>query len=138
MFLLTKMHDMHNMIQHKQTLAACYKHLNHTLFRHVENADPHVYHSYHLYVLQLDSKIDRDHFMNYLRKEGIESLIHYKTPFYKCDAFSEFNHLTFPNTELLSNTMVSIPIYNTMTLKQVEYVKRTIMDFFDFELTYWL
>ena len=138
MFLLTKLNDINNTIQHKQLIATRYKEMNHKSFNHIENRDPNVYHSYHLYVLQLSPEINRDHFMTYLRKEGIESIIHYKTPFYKCNAFPEFHHLMFPNTENLANTIVSVPIYNTMTEEQVEYVKRTILDYFDFELNYWM
>lgn len=138
MFLLTKLNDVNNTILHKQLLATRYKELSHKSFKHIENTDPRVYHSYHLYVLQLSEEIKREHFMGYLRKEGIESIIHYKTPFYKCNAFPELNDLTFPNTEKLSTTIVSIPIYNTMTEEQVEYVKQTILDYVDLELNYWM
>lgn len=137
-FLLTKLSDLNNVILHKRELAECYKQFHHKWCHHIENVDAKVHHSYHLYVLQLSTEINRDHFMNYLRKEGIESIVHYKIPFYKTKAFQELNDLSFPNTEHLANTVVSIPIYNTMTYQQVNYVKRTIMDYFDFELSYWL
>lgn len=137
-FLLTKLHDLNNVIRHKHDLADCYKQIHHKLCYHIENMDSKVYHSYHLYVLKLSSEINRDHFMEFLRKEGIESIVHYKIPFYKSNAFQELNTLTFPNTEDLASTVVSIPIYNTMTYQQVHYVKQTIMDYFDFELSYWL
>lgn len=138
LFLLTKFDDIDSSIQKKRNIAInVYKKMNNRLFKHIENDDKNIYHSYHLYVLQLNDEINRDDFMNYLAKDGIETIIHYKIPFYKTNAFSEFNKLSFPNSEKLSNTIVSIPIYNTMTLEQANYVTKVI-EYFDISLDYWM
>jgi dTDP-4-amino-4,6-dideoxygalactose transaminase len=138
LFLLTKFDNIDESIKKKRELVEnVYKKMNNRLFKHIENDDTKIYHSYHLYVLQLNDGIDRDDFMNYLAKDGVETIIHYKIPFYKTNAFSEFNKLTFPNTEKLANTIVSIPIYNTMTLKQAVYVTKVI-EYYDISLDYWM
>jgi dTDP-4-amino-4,6-dideoxygalactose transaminase len=138
LFLLTKFDDIDNSIQKKRHLVQnIYKKMNNRLFKHIENDDRKVYHSYHLYVLQLNDRVNREDFMNYLANDGVETIIHYKIPFYKTNAFSEFNKLTFPNTEKLSNTIVSIPIYNTMTLEQATYVTKVI-EYYDMSLDYWM
>ena len=137
LFLLSKFDDIDRTIQHKQSLTSIYKAMNCRLFRHIENDDPLIHHSYHLYVIQLNDDVKREEFMQYLAKDGVETIIHYKNPFYKCNAFSEFNHLTFPNTEKLANTIVSIPIYNTMTEKQTIYVTKVI-EYYDMSLDYWM
>jgi len=128
MFLLTKFDDIDNTIIHKQKLAKSYKNMP-FLLEHIKNNDPNVHHSYHLYVIKLHDYIKRDDFMAYLNARGVETLIHYKIPFYKSKAFSELNHLTFPNTEKLADRMVSLPIFNTMTEEEIQYVINVLNDY---------
>lgn len=128
MFLLTKFGDIDNTIIHKQKLANLYKNMP-LLLEHIKNKDEKVSHSYHLYVVKLHDTINRDHFMEYLNEHGVQTLIHYKIPFYKSGAFSEFNHLTFSNAEKLADRIVSLPIYNTMTEEKVHYVMQVINDY---------
>ena len=126
-FLLTKFDDMDRCIEHKKILVKNYT--NCEWFNHLKNNDDKVYHSYHLYVIKLNDDIDRDKFMLFMGKNGIETIIHYKIPFYKSNAFKELNHLSFLNTENNSNKIVSLPIYNTMTLEQVEYINNCLNKF---------
>lgn len=128
MFLLTKFGDIDNTIIHKQKLANLYKNMP-LLLEHIKNKDEKVSHSYHLYVVKLHDTINRDHFMEYLNEHGVQTLIHYKIPFYKSGAFSELNHLTFSNAENLADRIVSLPIYNTMTEEKVHYVMQVINDY---------
>jgi dTDP-4-amino-4,6-dideoxygalactose transaminase len=128
MFLLTKFGDIDNTIIHKQKLANLYKNMP-LLLEHIKNKDEKVSHSYHLYVVKLHDTINRDHFMEYLNEHGVQTLIHYKIPFYKSGAFSELNHLTFSNAEKLADRIVSLPIYNTMTEEKVNYVMQVINDY---------
>jgi dTDP-4-amino-4,6-dideoxygalactose transaminase len=128
MFLLTKFGDIDNTIIHKQKLANLYKNMP-LLLEHIKNKDEKVSHSYHLYVVKLHDTINRDHFMEYLNEHGVQTLIHYKIPFYKSGAFSELNHLTFSNAEKLADRIVSLPIYNTMTEEKVHYVMQVINDY---------
>jgi dTDP-4-amino-4,6-dideoxygalactose transaminase len=128
MCLLTKFDDIDNTIQYKQNLVKLYKNMP-FLLEHIKNNDDKVYHSYHLYVIKLHDNIKRDDFMEYLNTRGVETLIHYKIPFYKSKAFSEFNHLIFPNTEKLADRMVSLPIFNTMTTEEINYVINVLNDY---------
>jgi len=128
MFLLSKFDDIDNTIIHKQNMARVYKDVP-FLLNHIKNNDILVSHSYHLYVVRLDDNINRDHFMEYLGKHEIQSLIHYKIPFYKSEAFSELNHLTFVNTEKLADRIVSLPIYNTITEETITYIMSVIYDY---------
>lgn len=128
MFLLTKFEDIDNTIIHKQKLANLYKNMP-LLLEHIKNKDENVSHSYHLYVVKLHDTINRDNFMEYLNEHGVQTLIHYKIPFYKSGAFSELNHLTFSNAEILADRIVSLPIYNTMTEEKVNYVMQVINDY---------
>jgi dTDP-4-amino-4,6-dideoxygalactose transaminase len=127
LFLLSKFDDMDRCIAHKNTLVK--KYMKGELFTHLRNNDDNVYHSYHLYVIKLNDEIDRDKFMLHMEKNGIETIIHYKIPFYKSKAFKELNHLSFFNSENNSNKIVSLPIYNIMTLEQIEYINTCLNSF---------
>jgi len=127
LFLLNKFDDMDRCIEHKNNLVK--KYTNCEWFTHLRNKDDKIYHSYHLYVIKLNENIDRDKFMLYMEKHGIETIIHYKIPFYKSKAFHEFNHLSFLNAENNSNNIISLPIYNTMTIDQVEYINNCLTNF---------
>jgi dTDP-4-amino-4,6-dideoxygalactose transaminase len=128
MFLISKFDDIGNRIFHKKNMAKFYKDVP-FLFRHIKNSDILVNHSYHLYVVKLDEKINRDDFMEYLSKHGVQSLVHYKIPFYKSEAFLELNHLTFSNTEKLADRIVSLPIYNTIHEDTIAYIMNVIQDY---------
>jgi dTDP-4-amino-4,6-dideoxygalactose transaminase len=118
---LTKFPDLDNVISFKQKLANIY--FKNIKFKHLKNDDLLVYHSYHLYVIIVEH---RDEFIEYMNKHNIETIIHYPTPFYKSNAFVELNDLTFKNTEYLSEHIVSIPIYPTLTDEQVQNIILTI------------
>ena len=127
LFLLSKFDDMDRCISHKNTLVK--KYIKCEWFTHLINNDDKVYHSYHLYVIKLNDEIDRDKFILHMEKNGIETIIHYKIPFYKSKAFKELNHLSFYNAENNSNKIVSLPIYNTMSLEQIEYINTCLNSF---------
>jgi dTDP-4-amino-4,6-dideoxygalactose transaminase len=116
-FLLTKLPYLDTTISYKQTIAGLYsENIN---FKHLKNKDSQVDHSYHLYVIIVEN---RDEFVDFMNTNNIETIVHYPVPFYKSQAFTEINHLTFKNTEYLSRHIVSIPIYPTLTEQQVQKI----------------
>lgn len=76
-------------------------------------------HVFHLFVLRITN---RDEFMNYMDQNGVGTLIHYPIPPHRQKALSEFNHLSFPVTEKIHETVVSIPISPVMTSGEIERV----------------
>ena len=128
MFLLCKFEDIDNTILYKQKLANLYIDIPYFL-KHIKSSDSKVHHSYHLYVVELYKNIDREDFTSYLSSRGIQTLIHYKIPFYKTESFSELNCLTFKNTEKLADRMVSLPIYNTISSEELKYIITCIQDY---------
>jgi dTDP-4-amino-4,6-dideoxygalactose transaminase len=131
-FLLTKFPDMDRCLRHKQTLASQYDDdaaaQTSSYFSHLRNPDAKVFHSYHLYVIKLHEGVDRAAFMAHMAAQGIETLIHYKIPFFKSKAFRAWNGLFFANAQEQADRIVSLPIYNTMTSVQVERVIRACRD----------
>ncbi len=129
-FLLSKFNDINNVINHKRYIAQYYiNNINKNIATHIFNNDNNIYHSYHLFVLQLNENINRDIFIEYMNKNNVEVLIHYKIPFYKSNAFSELNNLSFNSCEELSNNIISIPLYNTLTYDKACYIINTINNY---------
>lgn len=76
-------------------------------------------HVFHLFVIRV---ANREEFMNYMVQKGVGTLIHYPIPPHKQKAFSDWNYLSFPVTEKIHETVVSIPISPVMTSGEIERV----------------
>lgn len=77
-------------------------------------------HAYHLFVAKVE---DRGEFIQHLQKKGIAALIHYPIPAYKQKCFgNRFIDFMCPNSDLLSELVVSLPLYGSLTEKQIEAV----------------
>lgn len=81
-----------------------------------ENENMHVW---HLFVVQTE---DRNHLQKYLLKNQIETLIHYPIPPHKQKAYTKYNHLSFPITEHIHNTVLSLPINPVITNEEINKV----------------
>ncbi len=64
-------------------------------------------HVYYAYVLRCDT---RDHLQAYLKKNQVQTVIHYPIALHKQEALREHNQLSLPLTELLANQVLSIPV----------------------------
>jgi len=71
----------------------------------------------------------RDELYDYLKKNGVEILIHWRIPYY-CYKDLKLKDRGFPETESISREVLSLPMNVEITDKQVEYVIKTIRDFF--------
>ena len=89
--------------------------------------------SYHLYALKINLdvlSIDRAEFIELLKERGIGTSVHFiplhRHPFYK----NEFSYDTekFPEAEWVYERLVSLPIYPSMSDREVEYVVDTVKD----------
>ncbi|MGF1730481.1 DegT/DnrJ/EryC1/StrS family aminotransferase [Photobacterium kasasachensis] len=74
---------------------------------------------WHLFVVKTEY---RDELQAHLSNEGISSLVHYPIPPHKQQAYTEYNHLSLPFTELLHRQVLSLPISPVMTLADVDYI----------------
>jgi len=87
-------------------------------------------HVYHQYTLILDDSIDRTGLQNYLKENGIPSMIYYPIPLHKQKAYKENSKgEQFPVTEKLSNTVLSIPIHTEITKTEQSYIVSTIKEY---------
>jgi dTDP-4-amino-4,6-dideoxygalactose transaminase len=72
---------------------------------------------------------DRNTFMDYLNKHGIHSLIHYPIAPHKQEALKVFNELSFPITEQIHKSVVSLPMSPVMTEEKVTKVIKILNDY---------
>jgi dTDP-4-amino-4,6-dideoxygalactose transaminase len=76
-------------------------------------------HVWHLFVIQTKvRKQFQEHCLNY----NIQTLIHYPIPPHKQDAYQDYNHFSFPITEVIHNQVLSLPISPVITFEEVEYI----------------
>ncbi len=69
---------------------------------------------------------NRDMFQQYLLNNEIQTLIHYPTPPHKQPAYAEWNNLSFPITEEIHKTVISLPMSPVMTNTEVQKVVEVI------------
>lgn len=76
-------------------------------------------HVFHLFVIRCSS---RDKLQAYLENEGIQTLIHYPIPPHKQNAYKEWNHLSYPISEIIHKEALSIPLNNYITDAEVRRI----------------
>jgi dTDP-4-amino-4,6-dideoxygalactose transaminase len=76
-------------------------------------------HVWHLFAVMTEN---RERFQTYLKEKGIGTLIHYPIPPHKQEALKQFSSLDLPITESIHRTVLSLPLYPTMTESQIDTV----------------
>jgi len=76
-------------------------------------------HVWHLFVVRTNQ---RDDFAKYLAERGIDTLIHYPLPPHQQKAFAEWNSASYPITELVHQTVISLPLYTTLSDADIDAV----------------
>ncbi|MEK7603496.1 MAG: DegT/DnrJ/EryC1/StrS family aminotransferase [Patescibacteria group bacterium] len=84
---------------------------------------------WHLFVIQTDR---RDVLREFLKKRGIETLIHYPTPIFKQEAykFLGYEEKDLPVTTGIHDKILSLPIYPELTVPEVKFICNSIREFY--------
>ncbi|MGG1630654.1 DegT/DnrJ/EryC1/StrS family aminotransferase [Rossellomorea sp. NRS-1567] len=85
-------------------------------------------HTYHQYSFRVEK---RERFMEYLKEKGISSMIYYPIPLHLQKAFSHLNYQKgdFPKTEKISDEIISLPLYPTLSKTLQQYIINTVVEF---------
>lgn len=83
-------------------------------------------HVWHIFAVRTD---ERDKFQDYLKDNGIQTLIHYPTPPHKQKCYSEWNDKSFPVSEEIHRTIISLPISPVMTDDEAKKVVKVINEY---------
>jgi dTDP-4-amino-4,6-dideoxygalactose transaminase len=84
---------------------------------------------YHLYIIFAEK---RDELYKYCIKKGIDAKIHYPTPIYLQEAYKYLKHKKgdFPIADEHVKKIISFPCDQHLSLKQINYVIKTVKDFY--------
>lgn len=105
----------------------------------LENVMP-VWHLYIIRVLGKDNTTNdtvnnneiskREALQLYLKENGIETGIHYPIPIHKQKAYLEYNKDSYHITDIISNEILSLPMYPELSHDKIEYICKKINEFF--------
>ena len=85
----------------------------------ISNSSDHIYHQYSII---LDAKINRSDFQNYLVKNGIPTMIYYPQPLHKQKPYISYESSDLPVSEMICNSIISLPIHPEMDDEQIEFI----------------
>ena len=83
-------------------------------------------HVFHIFIIRSSR---RNELQKHLSDYGVQTMIHYPVPPHKQNAYSEWNHLSFPITEKIHEEVLSLPISQVITNEEVEKVVEILNSF---------
>lgn len=81
-------------------------------------------HVWHLFVIRLG---ERERIANELRKLGVGTIVHYPVPPHRQVAMKEFQHFQFPVTDVVADTVLSLPMGPHLSEESVKYVSESLI-----------
>jgi dTDP-4-amino-4,6-dideoxygalactose transaminase len=87
-------------------------------------------HIYHLYQIRCKDKHTREDLKKYLEAKGIECGIYYDKPCHKQEVYREHNNISLGVSEMLSDTLLALPMHPELSKKQIEYVCDSVLAFY--------
>lgn len=89
-------------------------------------------HVFHQYTIKVPAE-SRNKLQAYLKEQQIPAMIYYPLPLNEQEAFKEISKagaVSFPNTDLLCQTVISLPIHTEMEEDQLKYITEKVLSFF--------
>jgi dTDP-4-amino-4,6-dideoxygalactose transaminase len=89
-------------------------------------------HIFHQYTILLDKGLNRDELKDYLKQNGIPSMVYYPVPVHLQDAFSDLGYSKgdYPVSEYLAQSVLSLPMHTELTEEQTGKITQTIKSYF--------
>lgn len=91
----------------------------------------HSNHIFHQYTMVLRD-VDRAELQSFLKEKGIPAPIYYPVPLHLQDAYKDPRYKAgdFPITEMLCNSVLSLPIHTEMDEETLKYITESVLEFF--------
>ncbi len=87
--------------------------------------------SYQMYVLRLTNNLDKVSIINKLKENGIAASSHFDPPLHLQKAFKDYlPRISLKNTEIVSSSIISLPMSSSLTDEDVNYVVKNIDNIF--------
>lgn len=126
-FLRVKLKHLDEIVSHKNNLAKVYLNgLSHNFI--LPSVNPDFYDSFHIFNIRHER---RDRLKQFLLEHGIKTEIHYPLPPHKQNALAEMNSLSFPLSEEIHNTTLSLPVSSFHSVEDIQYIIKVLNDFKD-------
>ena len=92
----------------------------------------HSTHVFHQYTLRIKNG-QRDALQTFLKERGIPTGIYYPVPLYRQKAYQHYfdQSQALPNTELLCQEVLSLPMHSELNADVLEYIAGSVLDFFE-------
>ena len=78
-------------------------------------------HIWHIFAVRIGNG-KRDAFSKYLADNGVQTVVHYPIPPHKQNAYTKWNHLSYPISEAIHLEEISLPISQVITSDEVNRV----------------
>ncbi len=128
--LIYRLSELKNVAKKRRENAKFYiQHLNEKYIYFPKEND-HQFNTYHTFVIQIDK---RDKLQKYLLNKGINTAIHYPIPIHLQPASKSLNYKMgdFPIVEKQSKKILSLPVHQFLSKKEIKYITKTINEFFE-------
>lgn len=83
-------------------------------------------HIYHQYTIRINK---RKRLIDYLKKQGIPTMVYYPLPLHLQPAFKYLGHKEYPEAEKAAKEVLSLPIYPELKRKEQDYIIQKINAF---------
>ncbi|MFW5778036.1 MAG: DegT/DnrJ/EryC1/StrS family aminotransferase [Bacteroidota bacterium] len=89
-------------------------------------------HVFHQYTLKIDG-LDQFEAQKFLGEKGIPAMIYYPVPMHMQKAYIDprYKEGDFPVTEMLSKTVLSLPMHTELDEEQQEYITQNLLEYLD-------
>jgi len=125
--LMVKLQDLDKITRERQVIAAKYYERIKNPYLILPQIPERVeQHAWHLFVIRTNH---REELIKYMSEKGIGTMIHYPVPPHKQEAYLEFNGISLPITEEISETVLSIPLHQCLKNNEVNYIIETLNQF---------
>ena len=130
--LLVKLAELDDFNSRRQRAAAYYtealKGIDHLLTPEVSGHSDHIFHQY---TIRVKGGL-RDSLQQYLRQNGVPSMIYYPVPLHHQEVFKALTSREeeLPESEDAANEVLSLPMHTELTIEQLEHITQTIKQFF--------
>ncbi len=111
--------------ERKQIAKVYYRDIMNVKIRLPQYSEENVYHIFPVFCEE------RNELQKYLLEKGVHTLIHYPTPIHLQGAYRDMNCVkgSFPITEKICDTELSIPLYPGMTEEEIVYIINSLNEF---------
>ena len=115
----------------KKKIFLLYKKLLNKKYFQVQKINKNYESSFSVMTLKIIKKINRNLLMKYLKKEKIPFKVYYGKPLHKSKFYKAYPMMKMNNTEKLSSTTISVPIFPYLKSNEVKEICKKINFFFN-------